>query len=793
MMGKPKIILFVWMYMLSMIVMASVDQAKIDSFDYAIELASNPEIKTDLLIQKARYAYYELEQELTLEYANEAIEFAKSTKNTELYAATILDLILNNELVARNFFSEYCATANGLKDKITDVNLLTQMMDCAAYEIEDDTEFINALKASLQKKIEAGDAISDESLFISYFKIGGFYTDVLAFDSVEYYFNEAKKVLDNAPQNVRIKEQTIELNISNAYQFVRRETNTDTIQFFLEEALAMSDEIGSRYQRERALNMRANLYHMQRDFAKAMENRRAIIANRNSPEMQFADYADMGYISSKMDDHSSAKDYFEKAVQLSNEMGLAENSVILYNHLAQTNRALNKEQAALDAISQAEQIVEEHQFNHRKGELARTKGEIYFHFGAYEKSIPYMKEALAVFKKQQNEMNIVFINESIAKSYSELGNKDSLDKYIELPIKDAKAKKDFKNLYECYYTKYRLGKQIKDDAYALENLEQYKIYKDSLDKQKLLEQLAKERVNTKVVEAKGEANKAQKEVAAVTKEAALLATQKKLYSLLAFSFLGILALGTFFFFRLRRNKVLIESQNTQLQNLNATKDKFFGIIAHDIRSPIVALEGVEEQMDYYLKKDKKDKLQKLAGKVGFTAKKLSGLLDNLLNWALLQQGVIPYHPQAINMKATGEHVMMMFQENADTKNINLKMNIDENIEVFADESALQTILRNLVSNAIKFTPENGEVSLSTSIQVGKVFIEVNDTGTGIAAEKLDNLYNFDTASQKGTKGEKGTGLGLNLVKELVELNKGILEVNSKLNVGSTFIVALPMQ
>ena len=283
----------------------------------------------------------------------------------------------------------------------------------------------------------------------------------------------------------------------------------------------------------------------------------------------------------------------------------------------------------------------------------------------------------------------------------------------------------------------------------------------------------------------------QKEKDIAEREATFLAQRNKLYLILAIALLGMLLIGAYLFNQLRKTKKQIESQNGQLQQLNATKDKFFGIIAHDIRSPIVALEGVGEQMEYYLKNNKPEKLERLAKRIDTTAKRLSSLLDNLLNWALLQQGVIPYHPKALNIKETGEQIFQMFQDNAEAKRITLDLQVEEHLTIHADESALNTILRNLVSNAIKFTPEGGKVSLSTETKDDQVFICINDTGTGISAAQLSNLFTLEKASEKGTAGEKGTGLGLTLVKELTELNKGTIKVISELQRGTQFLLGLP--
>jgi signal transduction histidine kinase len=155
--------------------------------------------------------------------------------------------------------------------------------------------------------------------------------------------------------------------------------------------------------------------------------------------------------------------------------------------------------------------------------------------------------------------------------------------------------------------------------------------------------------------------------------------------------------------------------------------------------------------------------------------------------------MIPYNPKAVDIQSVAQENIELFTPVAEAKNITLKNEILTTSPVFSDESALQTIIRNLVNNAIKFTPEGGEVSISTEEKGDKIFIKINDTGTGIAADKLEKLFSLNKQSSKGTAGEKGSGLGLMLCKELVELNKGTIQAISELGKGSSFVFSLPRE
>lgn len=245
------------------------------------------------------------------------------------------------------------------------------------------------------------------------------------------------------------------------------------------------------------------------------------------------------------------------------------------------------------------------------------------------------------------------------------------------------------------------------------------------------------------------------------------------------------------YFNIKKIKSQIESQNKQLTQLNATKDKFFGIIAHDLRSPLIGLQGVGDQVDYFLKKGKTEKLGQVSKSISDTTKRLNELLDNLLSWALLQNGIIPYHPQKLDMKESVNSIIDLLTPLSELKGIKLINEIEADSFVYADEKAVSTILRNLISNSLKYTEKNGSITISLKDQEGYASILINDTGTGISAEQIPQLFELKNESKEGTMGEKGTGLGLVLCKELVELNHGNIKVESEVGIGSTFTLDLP--
>jgi PAS domain S-box-containing protein len=241
------------------------------------------------------------------------------------------------------------------------------------------------------------------------------------------------------------------------------------------------------------------------------------------------------------------------------------------------------------------------------------------------------------------------------------------------------------------------------------------------------------------------------------------------------------------------SKAEIERQNEELRRMNAEKDKFFSIIAHDLRSPFNGFLGLTQIMAEDLPNLTMAEVQTFAVGMRKSATNLYRLLNNLLDWAKIQQGVIQYRPEAIQLSSLVAEIIDVISESARSKEIKITTHIPVGIEVFADANMLQTILRNLLSNAIKFTPKRGKirVSVNTSNNEG-VEISIQDNGIGMSYNHIENLFWHDIpTNREGTDGEPSTGLGLLLCKEFVEKHGGKLWIESQERKGSTFSFVLP--
>lgn len=237
----------------------------------------------------------------------------------------------------------------------------------------------------------------------------------------------------------------------------------------------------------------------------------------------------------------------------------------------------------------------------------------------------------------------------------------------------------------------------------------------------------------------------------------------------------------------------IEQQKVDLQQLNATKDRFFSILAHDIKGPLNSLTAFLNIMTNHLDEMSQEDIRFMSSNLNKSVKNLYSLLENVLSWSRSQMGVLEYKYETIDLYELVEQNIQLLSISAQNKGINITNNIQKGLTAWADANSINTVMRNLISNAIKFTSTDGTISISSQAIDDKVVVAVRDTGIGMSKEVIEKIFQIDSRyTTKGTANEVGTGLGLVLVKEFIEKNHGILRVESQEGKGSTFIFTLPL-
>lgn len=238
---------------------------------------------------------------------------------------------------------------------------------------------------------------------------------------------------------------------------------------------------------------------------------------------------------------------------------------------------------------------------------------------------------------------------------------------------------------------------------------------------------------------------------------------------------------------------LLAKQAKELQEVNDTKDKFMSIIAHDLKSPFNAILGFTDLMLSNF--DQLDKETVLTGlkTIESASKHAYQLLENLLTWARNQIGGSQFNPEMLNLKAQVNESLSMIESAAFNKNIKISVSVSKDLYVFADKNMLDSILRNLISNAIKFSFKGGKIKISATRLENEIQISVSDKGIGISSERLSSIFRIDKhTNTTGTENELGTGLGLILCKDFIAQHKGKIWIESTQNVGTLVSFSLPI-
>ena len=236
----------------------------------------------------------------------------------------------------------------------------------------------------------------------------------------------------------------------------------------------------------------------------------------------------------------------------------------------------------------------------------------------------------------------------------------------------------------------------------------------------------------------------------------------------------------------------LKAQAEDLKILNSTKTKFFSIIGHDLKNPFYAINGLSSML-----KDKNNEMPaeqryEISSMIESASKNASSLLENILTWSRSQSASISMQMESINLSQIVRECFDLLQVNAEKKNIQLRLEMASDIVAHADKNAITTVIRNLINNSLKFTPDGGCITVNGYTTASVSYLSVSDTGVGMSEETIKKLFRIDeNISTKGTSGEGGTGLGLIICKEFIDKNNGQIKAESRIGSGSTFTIILP--
>ena len=540
-------------------------------------------------------------------------------------------------------------------------------------------------------------------------------------------------------------------------------------------------------------------------------------------EEEVKSYKGIGLVLQEQGNFSKSLAYFQQAFSAANKIA---DTLLIADALCHVGNAFLFQKAyddALKSYTQALNIRTARKDREGIAHLYNNIGFVYKSKGEYAKALTYYQQSLAEMKQvREKQVDLSGVLNNMGDIYRLNGNRQKALDYYQQSLEQARQMGSIRRLMEVYT-------DLADYYFDLKNYDQAFIYQklhaatqDSLYRVQNKTQFREieERYLNQEKQRQLELQKKEKEIYKLKKTAQIQRFQLRERRLLATSLVVGLILaaqwGVLLYQRYRErretNRLLqnqnetIRMQNEELQvtnerlkqsedyllQINATKDKFFSIISHDLKSPLNSLTGFLQILDMQVDAFSPEELREFAKGMNKSVKSLLELLDNLLLWSRTQTNTIDFAPQDLNLSELVEGNVNLLHVIAQNKLIILSNEVDPAIRVYADCNMLNSILRNLVSNAIKFTRPNGVIIIRAQQRNGEVIVKVIDNGIGMSEDTIGRLFRLDTYhTTPGTANEKGNGLGLILAKEFVEKNEGTIGVESEEGKGTTFYFTLP--
>lgn len=508
-------------------------------------------------------------------------------------------------------------------------------------------------------------------------------------------------------------------------------------------------------------------------------------------------YNSIGNIYLIQKEYTNAEHHYKKALDLSVRPDV---KAFALKGIGDVLKAQNQFVKALEYYEKSTQVAEAAQDKFTLSEIYGNIGSIYLFQKKFNMAMKYLGKSLELSQQIGAKSLEGLALQGLGKCYSKIGKITKAIAYNQRSLALGKEEKEQLIIQNAAKTLYEDFKKQKKYDQALAMYEQYIAAKDSLTSEINLKEVIRQEYKY-VYDKQAFADSIQyleikkvKDAQLATQRAINAQQRQRSYFLLGGGLFALL-FGVWMYNRVRvisKQNQIILNQKQQLERLNQTKDNIFAIIGHDLRKPAIAFRGVTKKINYLLKQQDFVTLNRLGEEIEKDSFALNKLIDNLLNWALMQKNVMPYHPEMVSIATIVNEEIAIFEKIRKEKGITLNTSIAEQLKVYADQNALRTIIRNLIDNAIKFTANYGDITITASNRAKGVQLAISDSGIGMSKEQVKYIFLLQKGkSKKGLAGEKGTGLGMHLVNELVKINQGTIDVFSQLDNGTTFNVVLP--
>ncbi len=561
----------------------------------------------------------------------------------------------------------------------------------------------------------------------------------------------------------------------------RNLANYDRAISMYKRALRLSEEAEDSIQIAFSKNNIGGIYRLQGNYSVSLNyilDALKIFERKNNKNGISFCTINIGIIYWRQQNHLKALEYLNYTLRIREEIKDKPGEALALNLIAEVQFDMNDIETALKSYKQVEKKYEE--IGDKKG-LAATwggLGGVYYQKKEYNLALQYRMRALKMADKISYVEGQIANHNNIGRIYAQLKNYKEADKHFESALNLAAKTEIIDSQIECF-------------KYLAEYHEIKKNYKQSLFYVRKYHALRDSVLNYQnsafisQMESEYQLDKITRENELLVRDLELNIRQRNFLLIIAAMVIGF-AIGLFYLYRSKKNA------NLKLRELNVMKDKFFGIIAHDLRSPFNTMFGFTsillDDYDSMPDRERKELIKNIEG----SGRQAYRLLENLLYWAQSQTDRVEINRKEVDLFEIILDTFSMLKETASNKQITLNTTVEENSPAFCDEEMIKTVIRNLVANAIKFSFPNNNVTVSIEDSKNFKKICIEDNGTGIADELKGKIFSLENVyTSKGTHGESGTGLGLIICKEFVEKNGGKIWFESNNGKGTKFYFTVP--
>ncbi len=490
-------------------------------------------------------------------------------------------------------------------------------------------------------------------------------------------------------------------------------------------------------------------------------------------------------------DYEQALEFYKKVMKINEQIGNEVYIAETLSNLSSLYADMGNMDYAMFNINKSIAIFEKRKIRDWLAFAYETKGKVYLKQDNYKWALYWYNQSEMLHEKLEDDRGKIDLYNGMAEAYLGMSQDSISERYANHAYEISRKINFIEGVQKCAQTLYKINKNKNEYQTALQYHETYQQLSDSLSTNENKKSLT-------LLKTKMEYDKQKIELIAENDKA--LAKQER-YVNVALVVLLIFIIITLLVHRgqkiqkklnqeLKVKKEALEARESELRDNIETKDKLFSIIGHDLRGPIGALQGIlklfsDGEID-------KNEFLEFMPKLTDDVDNISFTLNNLLSWGQTQMNGAVTKPTSVSLESLVTENINLLTEVAKNKSIKIKNEIGENVLVWSDSNQIDIVIRNLISNALKFTPENGIITLRAQEHKEHWQVAVQDTGVGMDNNTLDKLFSKSSnITTYGTNNEKGTGLGLSLCKEMVEKNNGSIWVESKLRIGSCFYFTLP--